>query len=383
MKLESGSNKYTGVFFPSERLFITYAIMPPLTRSNTTHASAFSTATARHLAETHTGLRTEISTARAVETQSKRPTRSSDAVEPPRFTIDLSLPPEERDIEVCSAFKKEVQNLPPLFDKVVGASKWIHRLAWLFLRRVYDDEENKELLGISRVTGVHMYLLVCFNVLLDLLMGCSSGGAMVRDEERGEGTKMVHFRTLDWDMPSLRQVVVQLDFKTETEGPIIASTITYAGYIGALTGVRKGFSMSLNFRPKRNRKYHFWPDAKYYTHLFMVLLGWRRSISSELRRFLLPKRGRNGWEYWRYADVLNTVGGKDCAVRMKSTACYLCFSNEKQTTVVEKVYGDVVVARSWKANAVPWVIESCHASTREEALLPRSTRRKMRKSRRR
>lgn len=291
-------------------------------------------------------MRKHASTTWDTNSSSRHPSKSSTPDEPPRFTIDLSLSPEQRYTEVCLAFKKEIQNLPPLFDEVVGASKWVHRLAWLLLRGVYDHEENKELLGISRATGVPMYLLVCFNVLLDLFMGCSSGGAVVRNEEQGYGTKMVHFRTLDWGMPSLRRVVVQLDFATETNGPIVASTITYAGYVGALTGVRKGFSMSLNFRPTRNDKYKFWPDVRYYLHLLLVLLGWRRSISSELRHFLLPKRVGDSWKWWRYADVLLKVSGGYGVDIMRSTACYLCFSDGKETTVVEKDLTTAVVRSS-------------------------------------
>lgn len=286
------------------------------------------------------------STTRITNSAPRNSSRSSTPDEPPRFTIDLSLPPEQRYNEVCLAFRKEVQNLPPLFDEVVGGSKWIHRLAWLLLWGVYDAEENRELKGISQATSVPMYLLVCFNVLLDLLMGCSSGGAIVRNEEQGYGTKMLHFRTLDWGMPSLRKVVVQLDFTTETDGPIVASTITYAGYVGALTGVRKGFSMSLNFRPTRNDKYKFWPDVKYYCHLILVLLGWRRSISSELRQFLLPKRVQNGWHWWRYADVLHRVSGERGARALRSTACYLCFSDGTETSVIEKDLTTSVVRSS-------------------------------------
>lgn len=66
-----------------------------------------------------------------------------------------------------------------------------------------------------------MYLLVSFNVILDLLMGCSSGGAAVRDESSVSGTtrtKMVHFRTLDWGMDPLRRVLVQLDYVLEPQG---------------------------------------------------------------------------------------------------------------------------------------------------------------------
>jgi len=35
---------------------------------------------------------------------------------------------------------------------------------------------------------------------------------------------------------------------------VIASTIGYVGFVGALTGVRKGLSVSLNFRPYHNAR---------------------------------------------------------------------------------------------------------------------------------
>ena len=188
-------------------------------------------------------------------------THNNDTAEPdkpPRFTIDLSLPPEQRYLEVCAAFQSELVNLTPLFDEVVGDMvpfiplKWLHRIWRLFLRGVCSNEENAELKGISKATGVQMYLLVCFNVLLDLFMGCSSGGAAVRaGKDSKGGSKMVHFRTLDWGMDALRQIVVQLDFVMQKDGPIVASSITYAGYVGVLTGARPGMSVSLNFRPNR------------------------------------------------------------------------------------------------------------------------------------
>ena len=286
--------------------------------------------------------------------------------EPPRFTIDLSLPPEQRYLEVCAAFKSEMVNLTSLFDEVVGdmvpwlSSKWLHFICRMLLRRVYDREEHGELKGISNATGVQMYLLVCFNVLLDLFMGCSSGGAVVRaGGDKGEGSKMVHFRTLDWGMPSLRRVIVHLDFVSEEGGPVIASSVTYAGYVGVLTGVRKDLSLSLNFRPNRNDNGKFGADLKYRWHHLMVLLGRRQSISSLLRRFLLPRPERNrivSWlpftkrgvmQRWDYENIIKTVGresGKSNPVT--TTACYLCFCNGLETTTVEKDRVSAVVRSS-------------------------------------
>lgn len=273
--------------------------------------------------------------------------------QPPCFTIDLSLPPEQRYLEVCTAFKDEISNLTDLFDQVVGDMvpfipvRWLHRLGRLLLRRVYSSEENAELKGISKVTGVSMYLLICFNVLLDLLMGCSSGGAAVRaGRDAKDGSKMVHFRTLDWGMDELRRIVVQLDYVLEKNGPVVASSITYVGFVGVLTGVRERLSLSLNFRPNRIDNGKRWSDFKYAWHLLMVLLGRRRSISSDLRRFLLPRKtfsrtaseNESAFVYSTYGEIVAELAGNDESKRqpITTTACYLCICNGQETTIIEK-----------------------------------------------
>lgn len=191
-----------------------------------------------------------------------------------------------------------------------------------------------------------MYLLVCFNVILDLLMGCSSGGAAVQNEDPASttGAKMVHFRTLDWGMDSLRRVIVHLDFVLEPDGDVVASSITYAGFVGVLTGVRKGLSLSLNFRGVHNDSGDIMANLRYYGHLGMVVLGLRPSISSLLRGYLIPRRQEKsglrkhgGGRVTRlpgYEDILRQLSYRD--VPVLSTACYLCLSSGHETAVIEK-----------------------------------------------
>ena len=99
----------------------------------------------------------------------------------PKYTIDLSLPPAKRYQELARAFKTELATLPILFDEVVESLhpklplNAVRRLARFLLRHVHDKEQTEELRGIQVVTGIEMYLLVAFNVLLDLVMGCTSG----------------------------------------------------------------------------------------------------------------------------------------------------------------------------------------------------------------
>ncbi len=94
------------------------------------------------------------------------------------------------------------------------------------------------------------------------------------------------FRTLDWGMDPLRDLVVELDFVRCEGGPVVATSISYFGYVGVLTGVRRGLSMSLNFRPHHDRA-TFRKRLAFRWHQLMVLFGFRRSISSVLRQCLL------------------------------------------------------------------------------------------------
>jgi hypothetical protein len=156
---------------------------------------------------------------------------------------------------------EQMQTLTVLLDQVLECVipyRWVrHVLKFFFsllLFRIHSQEETQELRGIAKASGVDMYFLVALNVLLDTLMGCTSGGAWVTPKERkwsksegeekmleGQEDRMMHFRTLDWNMDELRSVVVVLEFvrsKSEEPEKVVARTISYAGFVGVLTGVR-------------------------------------------------------------------------------------------------------------------------------------------------
>ncbi|KAM0720720.1 hypothetical protein Q7P37_004857 [Cladosporium fusiforme] len=255
----------------------------------------------------------------------------NDPLELPRFIIDLSLPPEQRYTDVCAAFREEMQNLEKTFDDVLG--------------RLYCEEETAELQGISQLTKVPLYILVAFNLILDLLMGCSSGGAAVESDPSaaGSGTKMVHFRSMDWGMPRLRRLLLQQDFVLEPNGEIVASTIAYAGYVGVITGVRKGLSISLNFRDVRLDSHSCIANIKYVLHQVLVMLGFRPSIISILRGYLLPRTSEDrktkrtkleNTSMKTYTEVVREAGCQQGT--LLTSACYIVFSSGQETTVIEK-----------------------------------------------
>ncbi len=180
---------------------------------------------------------------------------------------------------------------------------------------------------IHLVTGLDMHLLVAFNVLLDLFMGCTSGGVKLSVEDR-----MLHFRTLDWCMDPLRKVIIQLEYIRDVVK--VASVITYVGYVGVLTGVRKGLSISLNFRPVHNAS-TWLANVRFYLHHALVLFGCRPAISSILRTILIPK------------DVSQALATLDLLLTelpaTTTTAAYLVFCDGEQAVTLEKDYNTAVL----------------------------------------
>lgn len=255
----------------------------------------------------------------------------------PVYTIDLSRPPAQRYTELVCGFREKIPHLTELFQEVITGfglpPKATARLARLLLRRLHSNEQTEEIRGISEASGVDIYLLVCLNTLLDLFMGCTSGGARVKMGRVADGgqTRMLHFRTLDWAMDPLREVVVQLNFVNEPNGPVIARSITYVGFVGVLTAVRPGLSLSLNFRPYHNDSHSRASNLRFRYHRLLVLLGWRPSISSALRSILLPPSSSNGD---RDVDTISTIHRR--LPSLPSTAAYLTFSDGDRTLVMEK-----------------------------------------------
>ncbi|KAF2136489.1 uncharacterized protein K452DRAFT_205772, partial [Aplosporella prunicola CBS 121167] len=281
---------------------------------------------------------------------------------PPTYTIDLSLAPEHRYDALIAAYRPQLQHLLPLFAEIAAETglspRTAQRLAKLFLRRVGSKEQTRELRGISRASGVGLEMLVAFNVLLDLFMGCTSGGVRVRDPDSAGAsaappTRMLHFRTLDWDMDALRRVIVQLDFVRKPHGAVVARAITYVGFVGVLTGVRRGLSMSLNFRPYHNDDASRVHNLRFWAHLALVLLGWRASVAAVLRQVLIPEEKERHRRKHLHHRRLHSGHRKldhhpppppqpslqDIKTALPptpSTAAYLIFSDGAETAVFEK-----------------------------------------------
>ena len=167
------------------------------------------------------------------------------------YRIDLGLPPDQRYTEIVKDFSLEMKGMTSLFGEVLcdmvpwAPLRWlVERLAPFLLRSVYNAEENAELHGLSKATNIPIHFFIALNVLLDSMLGCTSGGVLVSpSSKRGETEepRMMHFRSLDWVMERLKAVVVVLEFVDSTSAEpekVFATSISHVGLVGILTGVR-------------------------------------------------------------------------------------------------------------------------------------------------
>ncbi|EPE35092.1 hypothetical protein GLAREA_10788 [Glarea lozoyensis ATCC 20868] len=253
----------------------------------------------------------------------------------PTYTIDLDLPSRQRYVQLATDFGPKMRALVPLLDEVL---EWLlpfkalrllfKYLASILLRRVHSEEETEELRGMCDVTGVDMFVFVAVNVLLDSMLGCTSGAVLV-EEDGPRPPTMMHFRTLDWGMDGLRNLLVTLEFvrsKSPEPKKVIARSITYAGFVGVLTGVRKDLSVSFNFRGV-----HRCSSARLRYHQLLVLLGFRPSIASYLRKTMFPEDP---------SVTLATISSG--LQKITSSPCYIILCSGTQTDVIER---DLVTSR--------------------------------------
>ena len=82
---------------------------------------------------------------------------------------------------------------------------------------------------------------------LEALCGCTT--CIVKGDPLQAKGKLFLARTLDWDMPVLREFTIEVSFVQKKKEVFRATT--WAGYVGVLTGLRRGsFAAAVNFRSR-------------------------------------------------------------------------------------------------------------------------------------
>ena len=199
--------------------------------------------------------------------------------------------------------------------------------------------------GLAAAAGFPLHLVIAFNTFLDMMMGCTSGTAPL-----GQTGEILHFRTLDWEMEELRPLVIQVEFIRG--GSIVARAVTYAGYTGILTGVRRDLSISLNYRAHRSNR-----PTSMRIHQILVLMGFRRSISSVLRDYLISPAP---------PPSLDTL--RSTLPAIPTSVCYLTFSDGKASLIFEKDLDTAVIREPLDGFIVTTNLDDAIHTLSEEAI---------------
>jgi N-acylethanolamine-hydrolysing acid amidase beta subunit-like protein len=114
----------------------------------------------------------------------------------PTYRIDIALPPEQRYVEVARDFAPRMRDVTNVFDELLLSifrypllCRAARFCAKALFRRLYDDEQNREVRSISKIAAVDLYLVIALNILLDALMSCTAGCILTEPRRSADGVK--------------------------------------------------------------------------------------------------------------------------------------------------------------------------------------------------
>jgi hypothetical protein len=160
----------------------------------------------------------------------------------PTYVFDLDLPPEQRWLPTLHDYKDQLQQAKQHIDKLLTALVPYAGVRWL-LRRLLPYAPmmyKSELQCISQAADMPLGDVMLMQLVYELCAGCTS--IIWRDSQNQHSLS----RNMDWDLPFLKQLTIQL--KVVRGDRPICSVATWVGYVGFLTGVTSQYAVAVNFR---------------------------------------------------------------------------------------------------------------------------------------
>lgn len=162
---------------------------------------------------------------------------------PETFIINLDLPPDERWRDVVDEYKDKFPRVIQEIDKILASSGylgnivlWICNIFTFFGSIMY----KQELKSIARMADIPLNKLILMQICYEMFSACTSL-VMKRSDDTN-----VHFRTMDWEMDFLKDLTINVNFIRN--GKSVFRGVTWAGYVGIVTGMNSYYSVALNYR---------------------------------------------------------------------------------------------------------------------------------------
>jgi hypothetical protein len=161
----------------------------------------------------------------------------------PKYIVDLDSPADKRWNQIVNDYADHLPNVVSMTEDILGSGCGASLATTVFATAAktgfvyYADE----LRGIAKASGVPLGKVVLLQIAYEAFAACTS---IVVDGPNGYP---LHIRTMDWDMPELQPLTIQVEFVSK--GRVVYQATTWAGYVGVLTGIRNdGYSVSVNYR---------------------------------------------------------------------------------------------------------------------------------------
>jgi len=169
----------------------------------------------------------------------------------PTVVVNLDLPPNQRWVKICAnpVYQQTAQFLVNAVDQLlssVGGGYALNEVGTILNEYYFPPELSQEIQGCASALGVPLGWATLFNIGYEVSDACTSIVAQTSD-----GT-IIHARNLDfWAgmgfTDSLKDMTFIADF--QQGGKTLFKTTGFAGYVGALSGIRPGgFSVTINTR---------------------------------------------------------------------------------------------------------------------------------------
>lgn len=167
--------------------------------------------------------------------------------DPEKFVVNLDLPPDQRWTHVVT--KHPYAELIPKFRQVISGMLPDPTIVLPLVEQIAADLDKyiespyaAEMRGIAKNLNIPLGDIVGANLLYDVSAFCTS---IVMQDKEGV---IWHARNLDFSFTDLlRNLTVFIDFQKNNQ--TVYSGVTYAGYIGLMTGQRpKAFTITADER---------------------------------------------------------------------------------------------------------------------------------------
>lgn len=162
---------------------------------------------------------------------------------PQKYLVNLDLPAEQRWINVAKDHARSIRETILVFRAFVPAELFpFLELLGSDIEKYIPAQYANEIKGIAKAVKVNIGDIVLSNLMYDVTTFCTS---IVSQDDKGQ---IWHSRNLDFPVFNmLKKLTISVDFRRS--GKTVYSAVTFAGYVGILTGQKPyGFTISVDRR---------------------------------------------------------------------------------------------------------------------------------------